>query len=146
MSHPIDMFTEFFGIDSWWKYWKESEWSHPLAAYYDSRSEQAIFTDRLDYILDLLGDEEFSRHCSFDLNMRYLCPVCISHARHEDYELDSPWANIIAEQEENSLEVICYNCTESSAVCRDSCFDEGCHGNLKSVDSSVCLTCGVEQE
>ncbi len=140
----LSVFTEFLGKDSWWTELHSSEWDHPLASYYNTVAEQALFANRLDFILDLIGPAEFLKYSSFPVRQRrYICPVCKFDAEKEYDEYYLRWA-VLSPNEPDSTKLSCYNCGETSNVMRQDC-NQDCKGNVLNEDGKECLICGYEQ-
>ena len=140
----LSVFTEFCEKDTWWIELCSSEWDHPLASYYNTVAEQALFANRLDFILDLIGSSEFLKHSTFPVRQRrYICPECKLDAEKEYDEYYLRWA-VLTPNEPRNTKLYCYNCGQETSVIRKAC-NQDCQGNVLTEDGNECLTCGYEQ-
>jgi hypothetical protein len=114
---------------------RNSAFDEDLAALHLGREFNAV--------VSLLGRGELIRFFGFDKRQRaYSCPVC-SHAC-KDAEFYCRTAQLRPNTAQSKT-VYCFVCRKSSNIERRACTDDGCKGNVISVDWDECLTCNGSQ-
>lgn len=141
----LDTYLFFKEKHYWWVAVNNSYFHHPLTGYHDLQAEKAQFADRLEYVLDTLGKNKFSKHLSVNTKGRsYYCPICTRNYESEtgvDYRFKVAY---LSPNTALSEELICLNCLQPSVIERSPCPYEDCNGNVMyRVDKEygLCLTC-----
>jgi hypothetical protein len=94
------------------------------------------------HVIDLLQPDPVRRFFGFDKKQRrYLCPGCEQECA--NWQIGVTLAQLVPNTAESS-NVFCILCRESHEVIRKACGQANCRGNVVSVLSGKCLTCGLE--
>lgn len=96
------------------------------------------------HVVDLLEPAQVKRFFNFDKKQRrYLCPECEFECA--DWDIRVTLARLSPNAPDSTI-VSCILCNQEHAVARRKCNQNGCPGNVISVEHGSCLTCGNDCE
>lgn len=146
----LETFNTFLGKDSWWNTTRELLINNPIFGIFNEDYEEADFIERLDYTENLVTKGYFNKQFEIDLKTRrYFCPWCYESLAEEGHDIESKWAFLIPQKQEDVEEIYCVNCKRTHKVERTDCNEEKCKGNVifenENNNEKYCLTCYLEQ-
>ncbi|WP_299655355.1 hypothetical protein [uncultured Jannaschia sp.] len=145
----IEQYCELWPKSKFLKLWIEYIGSRRYSYFHDGKwcSAEMEFSEVYETCFSLLSKRQFEKLVGFKKSQRrYICYKCIYSGGLNRHDMYSDLLTAYLTQE-NVL--TCQLCDECSDVDRKACSQDGCKGNVISIDepfSDHCHTCGQEQD
>lgn len=109
--------------------------------YFDNDHVDGLVVKEFLTVFNFLKPFQIKKFFNIDSRRRlYFCPVCKYEG--DKYESLEPKYAVLEPNEPDSETLFCFVCGDTHLVERCDCNQQGCPGNVLSVEYAICCTCG----